>query len=240
MAWPKRVTRSSGGAAKDGRTTGSVQSITDWCSDKRGRAYHHVPRPFRLRGNGRPDDLARTGDAIERRPQGPSFPAEEAPMSVCKRLREHLDARNVRYVVIAHSRAVTAQEIAAALHVPGREMAKTVVVASSQGLALCVMRAMDQVDVDRVAARLASPYARLATEQEFRDRFPDCETGAMPPLGNLYNVPTLVDEELSHDREIVFNAGTHVDAIRMAYADFAAIAKPVVGRFASSLAGAID
>ncbi len=160
-------------------------------------------------------------------------------MSVCNRLREHLDARNVKYVVIAHSRAFTAQEIAASLHVPGREMAKTVIIKSPRGLALCVLRAMDKVDVERVAALLGAPYARLATEQEFQDRFPDCEMGAMPPFGNLYDIPTLVDEALTHDREIVFNAGTHVDAIRLSYVDFAAMANPIVGQLTLSLTGAI-
>jgi len=159
-------------------------------------------------------------------------------MSVCKRLREHLDARNVKYVVISHSQAFTAQEIAASLHVPGREMAKTVVVKSPQGLALCVVRAMDRLDLELVASRLGTTHARLATEQEFQHSFPDCEMGAMPPFGNLYDVPTLVDEALTHDREIVFNAGTHVDAIRMSYADFADMAKPKVGRITLSLTGA--
>jgi len=159
-------------------------------------------------------------------------------MSVCKRLREHLDARNLRYVIISHSQAFTAQEIAALLHVPGREMAKTVVIKSPQGLSLCVLRAMDKVDVDLVADRLGTPHARLATEQEFQHHFPDCEMGAMPPFGNLYDIPTLVDEALTRDREIVFNAGTHVDAIRMSYADFAAMAKPKVGHITLSLAGA--
>jgi Ala-tRNA(Pro) deacylase len=149
-------------------------------------------------------------------------------MSVCKRLREHLDARNLRYVIVSHSRAYTAQEVAASLHVPGREMAKTVVIKTPQGLALCVVRAMDRVDVELAAARLGTTSARLATEQEFLHQFPDCEMGAMPPLGNLYEIPTLVDEALTRDREIVFNAGTHVDAIRMTYADYADMAKPKV------------
>jgi len=153
-------------------------------------------------------------------------------MSVSKRLREHLDAHGVRYVVVSHSRAFTAQEIAASLHVPGREMAKAVVVRTPAGLALCVVRAMDKVDLELVADRLDAPYAWLATEEEFQARFPDCERGAMPPLGNLYELPTLVDEALSHDREIVFNAGTHVDAIRMAYAHYAALVKPKIGHFA--------
>jgi Ala-tRNA(Pro) deacylase len=158
-------------------------------------------------------------------------------MSVCKRLREYLDACGVKYVVISHSQAFTAQEIAALMHVPGREMAKTVVVKSPQGLALCVVRAMDKVDVDLVASQLDTPSVRLATEGEFKSHFPDCEMGAMPPFGNLYTVPTLVDEQLSRDREIVFNAGTHVEAVRMAFADFERLVKPRLGRITLVLSG---
>lgn len=150
-------------------------------------------------------------------------------MSVSKRLREYLDSHHVKYVVITHSQAFTAQEIAAHMHIPGREMAKAVVIKAPSGLALAVVRAQDKVDVGLVGGLLGG-QVRLATEQEFRDAFPDCELGAMPPLGNLYNVATLVDEELAKDDNIVFNAGTHTEAIRMTYADFAAHAKPRVGR----------
>ena len=160
-------------------------------------------------------------------------------MSVCKRLREYLDSCGVKYVVISHSQAFTAQEIAASMHVPGREMAKTVVVRTPQGIALCVVRAMDKVDVDLVAESLGAPSARLATEQEFRDHFPDCEMGAMPPFGNLYKVPTLVDELLAKDKEIVFNAGSHVEAVRLAYSDFVRLAKPRVAHLTLALTGAL-
>ena len=159
-------------------------------------------------------------------------------MSVAKRLREHLDSRKVKYVVVTHSQAFTAQEIAASMHVPGKEMAKTVVVKTPRGLALGVVRAMDKVDVERIAAKLGVDEARLATEQEFRDQFPDCEMGAMPPFGSLYNVPTVVDEELTRDREIVFNAGSHVEAMRMSYSDYVAVAGPIVGRITLELTGA--
>jgi Ala-tRNA(Pro) deacylase len=152
-------------------------------------------------------------------------------MSVCKRLREYLDSHHVKYVVITHSQAFTAQEIAQRMHVPGREMAKVVVVRTPVGLALAVIRALDKVDMD-LASDVLGAKARLATEQEFLDAFPDCEMGAMPPFGNLYDVPTLVDDELAKDDEIVFNAGTHVEAIRMKFQDFAAHARPTVVRLA--------
>ena len=160
-------------------------------------------------------------------------------MSVCKRLREYLDACAAKYIVISHSPAFTAQEIAASMHVPGREMAKAVVIKTPQGLAMCVVRAMDKIDVDLVANQLGTTSARLATEQEFRNHFPDCEMGAMPPFGILYAVPTLVDEELTHDREIVFNAGTHVEAVRMRFDDFKRLTKPRVGHLTLQPIGAL-
>jgi len=160
-------------------------------------------------------------------------------MSVCKRLREYLDACGAKYIVISHSPAFTAQEIAASMHVPGREMAKTVVIKTPQGIAMCVVRAMDKIDVDLAASELGTPSARLATEQEFRNHFPDCERGAMPPFGILYAVPTLVDAELARDREIVFNAGTHVEAVRMRFDDFRLLAKPHVGHMTLQPVGAL-
>ncbi len=158
-------------------------------------------------------------------------------MSVCKRLRDFLDSRKVKYVVVTHSQAFTAQEIAQSMHVPGREMAKTVVVRTPKGLALAVLRALDRVDLALVGKALGGE-ARLATEQEFADAFPDCEVGGMPPFGNLYDVPTLVDESLAHDREIVFNAGTHTEAVRMSYDDYAAQAQPRVMRLTAGVPAA--
>ncbi len=148
-------------------------------------------------------------------------------MSIGNRLREYLDSRRVKYVVISHSPSFTAQEIAASMHVPGRELAKTVVIKHPGGLAMAVVRAQDKVDLERVAKALGGA-SRLATEQEFANAFPDCELGAMPPFGNVYDVPTLVDESLASDQELVFNAGTHTDAVRMAYADYAALVQPQV------------
>ncbi len=157
-------------------------------------------------------------------------------MTVCNRLREFLDSHHIKYSVLAHSQAFTAQEVAQRMHIPGREMAKTVVVKTPHSLALVVVRAPDRVDMDLVSAVLGTD-ARLATEQEFSDAFPDCELGAMPPFGNLYDIPTLVDEELSKDEEIFFNAGTHTEAIRMKLSDLRTLAKPKVARLAISLSG---
>ena len=148
-------------------------------------------------------------------------------MSCARRLREFLDSRASMYVTINHSRAFTAQEIAASLHVPGREMAKTVVVRTEHGLALVVLRALDHVNLGRVGRELGGS-AVLASESDFGVAFPDCEVGSMPPFGNLYQLPTLVDREITRDKEIVFNAGTHTDAVRMEYAEYARLVRPRV------------
>lgn len=148
-------------------------------------------------------------------------------MSCVKSLREHLDEHHIKYVIISHSRAFTAQEIAASMHIPGREMAKTVVVKTARGLALVVVRAQDHLDLARVSRALGAP-AKLAGEDELAIAFPDCELGAMPPIGTLYKLPTLVDEEIAKDREIVFNAGTHTDAVRVWYEEYAKLVKPKV------------
>jgi Ala-tRNA(Pro) deacylase len=155
-------------------------------------------------------------------------------MSVCKRLRDYLDYHRIKYVVITHSQAFTAQEIAQSMHVPGKDMAKTVVVKHPGGLALVVVRALDRVNLAAVGRELGGE-ARLATEREFADAFPDCELGAMPPFGNLYGVPTLVDEALAKDQEIVFNAGSHTEAVRLAYADYVLQVKPRVARLSQAL-----
>ncbi len=148
-------------------------------------------------------------------------------MPCTQRLRELLDSHASKYVVVTHSRAFTAQEIAASLHVPGRELAKSVVVRTPRGLALAVVRAQDHVDLARVGQELGRPV-RLASETEIAGAFPDCEVGAMPPFGSLYDMPTLADHELTKDTEIVFNAGTHTTAVRLPWIEYASIEHPRV------------
>ncbi len=148
-------------------------------------------------------------------------------MSCAQRLREFLDSHASKYVLITHSRAFTAQELAASMHVPGRELAKAVLVRTGNRLALVVVRAQDHVDLGRVGRALGG-VAVLANETDISVTFPDCELGAMPPFGVLYGMPTLVDREIANDKEIVFNAGTHTDAVRMSYEEFEKLVKPRV------------
>jgi len=142
------------------------------------------------------------------------------------RLKEFLDSHNIKYVVISHSLAYTAQGIAALAHIPGKELAKTVVVKIDDKLALAVVPASCQVDLPLVKAAVGAKTVQLAAENEFKDRFPDCETGAMPPFGNLYEMPVFADESLSHDKEIAFNAGTHRELVRLAWEDFERLVQP--------------
>jgi Ala-tRNA(Pro) deacylase len=147
------------------------------------------------------------------------------------KLKEFLDQNRVKYVSLRHSTAYTAQEIAASAHVKGRNMAKTVVVKLSGKLALAVLPAKYHVSLEKLEAAAGAGAAELATEEEFVKSFPGCETGAMPPFGNLYGLPVYVDETLSRDEEIAFNAGSHTELIQMAYADFARLAGAKIARF---------
>lgn len=153
------------------------------------------------------------------------------------RLKEFLDSHNIRYVVISHSVAYTAQGIAALTHISGKDLAKTVMVKIDGTLAMAVLPAASQVDLSRLATAAGAAHALLALEQEFKDKFPDCELGAMPPFGNLYDLPVFADEGLSYDKEIAFNAGSHRELVRMAWEDFEKLVKPRMARFATGRTG---
>ncbi|MCC6581264.1 MAG: YbaK/EbsC family protein [Phycisphaeraceae bacterium] len=150
------------------------------------------------------------------------------------KVRAFLDSRGVKYVTIRHSPAVTAAEVAASAHVAGRDFAKTVIVWIGGHLAMVVLPASRRIVLHDLRELLESPEARLATETEFRDEFPDCELGAMPPFGNLYQLPVYVAASLAAEKEIAFNAGSHTEIIKMAYADFDALVKPTVLEFITS------
>ena len=154
----------------------------------------------------------------------------------CKEeLEAYLRENKVPFQVQHHAVAYTAQEVAAAEHVPGRMLAKVVVLLGDGKLSMFVMPAPARVDAEKAAAVLGAKEARLAHEDEFADRFPGCEVGAMPPFGNLYDIPLYVDKSLSEDETIVFEAGTHTDTMSMKYADFERLVKPTVAEFARHL-----
>ena len=153
-------------------------------------------------------------------------------------LREFLDRNQIKYLVISHSVAYTAQGIAALTHTPGKELAKTVMVMVDGKLAMAVVPASYRVDLFKLKRYLGASTVELASENEFRDRFPDCETGSMPPFGNLYGMDVFADERLAEDKEIAFNAGSHRELVRMTYNDFRDLVKPVVIALTAGKAGA--
>jgi len=147
-------------------------------------------------------------------------------MSLSK-FREFLDSHNVKYLVLSHSVAYTAQGVAALVHVSGKKMAKTVIVKIDGALAMALVPASLHVDLDLLRS-ITGGAVDLATEQEFKDAFSDCETGAMPPFGNLYDMPVYADTSLAAQDEITFTAGTHRELVRMAWADLARLVDPQV------------
>jgi len=152
-------------------------------------------------------------------------------------LRAFLDQHHIRYVVISHSKAYTAQGIAALAHISGKELAKTVILKLDGSLAMAVLPASYQVDLEAIKTATGVQAAELASEYEFKQHFPDCETGAMPPFGNLYGIPVYVDETLTEDDEIAFNAGSHSELIRLSYRDFEDLVNPLMLNFASGRKG---
>lgn len=142
------------------------------------------------------------------------------------RLHHFLDKNHARYATLAHDRALTAQATANAAHVGQQRFAKTVMLKVDGHLAMLVMPAAYRIDLLRLSRALGGVEVELAEESEFKHTFPDCETGAMPPFGHLYGMPVYVDSRLAQEDEIAFNAGSHTDAVRMAYADFERLAEP--------------
>jgi Ala-tRNA(Pro) deacylase len=152
-------------------------------------------------------------------------------MTILRRLQEYLESNHVHYEVLGHQEAYTAPEIAHTLHVSGKMLAKVVIVKAGERFVMTVLPSNWKIDFDRLKEVLGSSRVRLATEDEFKGLFPDCEIGTMPPFGNLYDVPVYVDELLTEDEEIVFEAGTHFGAVKLRYQDFADLVHPIVAEF---------
>lgn len=149
-----------------------------------------------------------------------------------EKLKKFLDDHQIKYVLIKHSPAFTAQEVAGLAHIPGKEMAKTVLVLVDGKMAMTVLPADNKVDFALLKKATGAKEVLLATEEEFKYRFPDCEVGAMPPFGNLYGMDVWIEKNLTKDEEIFFNACTHKDLIKMQYKDFEKLVQPHIGAFA--------
>ncbi len=145
-----------------------------------------------------------------------------------KKLEEFLESHKVKYEIIPHSEAYTAQEIAASAHVPGKELAKTVMVKLDDTMAMAVLPATYKVDFDLLKNATGVNTVELAKEQETKDIFPDCDIGAMPPFGNLYGIDVFVAEKLAEDEYIAFNAGSHKELMRISFKDFERLVKPKI------------
>lgn len=148
------------------------------------------------------------------------------------KLTEYLDSQGKKYVVVKHSKAFTAQEVAASAHIPGKDMAKAVMVNIDGEMNMVVLPSTHQVDLEQLREAVGAGRVELATEEEFQDRFPDCELGAMPPFGNLYDMNTLVAQVLREDEEIAFNAGNHRELVKMSYADYEDLVQPGIANMA--------
>jgi len=148
-----------------------------------------------------------------------------------KKLKEFLDQNKIKYITITHSPAYTAQEIAAIAHIPGKQLAKTVMIKFDNEMGMAVLPANHKVDFDMLKEMIGAEFVLLATENEFKSMFPGCDPGAMPPFGNLYNMPVYVSEALTKDEEIAFNAGSHTELIKMSYKDFEKLVQPKIMEF---------
>lgn len=145
-----------------------------------------------------------------------------------QKLRNFLDEQGVRYVLIVHSPAYTAQEIAASAHIPGKKLAKTVMAKVDGKMSMFVLPATHNLDLEKCKAEMKAKEIELATEEEFKYLFPECEIGAMPPFGNLYGLPVYACKELAENDEIAFNAGSHRELIKLPYKDFEKLVKPTI------------
>jgi Ala-tRNA(Pro) deacylase len=146
------------------------------------------------------------------------------------KLKQFLDSHRTKYVTIRHSPAYTAQETAQSAHIPGKELAKTVMVKVDGKMAMVVVTASEHVNISELRRVIGAGKVELATEGEFKSLFPDCEIGAMPPFGNLYEMEVFASKRLSEDEEIAFNAGSHTELIKLAYRDFERLVSPKIVR----------
>lgn len=145
-----------------------------------------------------------------------------------QQLKSFLDNNHVKYRIISHSPEYTAQEIAASAHIPGKELAKTVIVKVDGEFAMAVLPASMHVSLASLKSAAGVGDTELASEDEFESLFPDCELGAMPPFGNLYDMPVFVAKQLAEDDEIAFNAGSHTELVQLAFSDFDKLVHPKI------------
>jgi Ala-tRNA(Pro) deacylase len=150
---------------------------------------------------------------------------------LARKLKEFLDHEEIKYVIVMHSTAYTAQEVAASTHITGKELAKTVIVQLDGQMAMAVLPANRKIVLQDLREVTGSDQVKFVSEDQFREKFPECETGAMPPFGNLYGMEVFLAESLTENDEIAFNAGSHTEVIRMKFHDFERLVHPKVVSF---------
>jgi Ala-tRNA(Pro) deacylase len=160
---------------------------------------------------------------------------KEEKMSISRRIREFLDENDIQYEWLPHPQAYTSQEVAHSLHISGKRLAKTVLVDADGCLIMAVLPASRRLSLSKLQDGLQAKRIEMLAESELAELFPDCDLGAIPPFGNLYGMDVWVDGSVAESDELVFTAGTHRDAIRMRYSDFASLVNPRVGQFAEML-----
>lgn len=148
-----------------------------------------------------------------------------------KKLKAYLDDQRVKYVTINHSKAYTAQEVVASLHIKGKKFAKTVMINVDGKMVMAVLPASYRVNLEKLRSLLHAENVEIAAEQEFQKIFPGCEVGAMPPFGNLYDMPVYVAASLVADDDIYFTAGSHTELVKMRFTDYENLVDPEVIRF---------
>ncbi len=152
-------------------------------------------------------------------------------MPIPRHICEFLDAHRISYQPCQHTPSYTAQGVAHAQHISGKELAKVVMVIADDKLMMAVLPASHRLELEQLGHSIGASSIRLASEEEFGHVFPDCEVGAMPPFGNLYNLQVWVDASLHSHPNIAFNAGTHAETIQMSFADYARLVQPKEANF---------
>ena len=150
---------------------------------------------------------------------------------ILKKLVNFLDTNGVKYTILTHSLAYTALEVAHSVHIPGKEIAKTVIVWMDGTMAMVVLPGTSLINFTALREQIGAQNVELASEPEFSSKFPECEVGAMPPFGNLFGMPVIAATALAEDTEIAFNAGSHHELVRMGYSDYSDLVKPRMASF---------
>ena len=158
-------------------------------------------------------------------------------MAIPRNIKQYLFHGYASYTHKKHPAAFTSQEIAEAEHIPGEEFAKTVILNTGQKLIMAVVPADHIIDIDTLKEKIGCDHLTLASEKDFIETFPSCQPGAMPPFGRLFGLPVYCDHVLAQQSEIEFNAGTHIDTIRMEFATFKKLENPLLLTFSEKRTG---